>query len=168
MVKCLESIDKRSSYGQSIKILQEIISSYPPTAIISEHQGSVVGKLDEKFHILDKMIKPLKNIHNPNEEHSKISLTQSIKYFYEFLEKYNKFFRNSINIEHLRYLWSLPHIFDYLKTSKKQFEDSEIPSWKKKYYKTIDKELIRDIFNKLLCHKESEGDKYIICHPEAF
>lgn len=64
-----------SSFGQCIRILKEIVKSFPPNSFLGDNQASVIEKFDEKYNLLDTFIKALKGLQKEKEKTFKCTLS---------------------------------------------------------------------------------------------
>ncbi len=70
--------------------MKEIVKSFPPSSFLPDNQASVIEKFDEKYNLLDTFIKALKGLQKEKEKILKCTFSESLKYFYEFLEEYEE------------------------------------------------------------------------------
>lgn len=83
MSTCIGWLEKVKNYGQSIKIIDTILSTFPSTTFFSDSKKDLLDKLITKNNLLNLAIFGLKNKNKINQ--SKFTLTDIIKYLYEFL-----------------------------------------------------------------------------------
>ena len=44
------------SFGQSVQLVHKIICTYPFSSYVSDSQQSIVGKLDDKYRLVDTIV----------------------------------------------------------------------------------------------------------------
>lgn len=140
--------------------MHEIVCSYPTTAMLSDSQESIVLKLDEKQSIIDALIGGLREL--DKKQDLKVSFNASVRHLYSFLEMFGYKLKHGMKLEHISFLWYLPHFFEFL-MKPKATPNTEIPVWKRKYFKKISNDLIKDILTKLVSQ-----DEFIIPSEECF
>jgi hypothetical protein len=93
-------------------------------------QEGIVGKLDQKYSILDSMVNSLKVLKETEEkkeaEEKKVSepaerkmgFVKSLKEVYSFIERFNGFLKYPLELKHVEKLWHMPFVFDFLLKTK--------------------------------------------------
>lgn len=80
---CLGWLEKIKNYGQSLKLIDIILATFPSSTFFSDTQKNLIDKLVSKNNLLNLAIFGLKHRQKINE--TKISLPDIIKFLYSFL-----------------------------------------------------------------------------------
>jgi len=96
---CLGWLEKIKNYGQSIKLIDTILLTFPISSFFGETRKDLLDKLLLKNNLLHLTIFGLKHKQKINQK--KIPLAMTIKYLYDFLENYYDIFIPHIKIDHI-------------------------------------------------------------------
>lgn len=80
-----------------MKVIDAIISTYPPTTYFEDSQREVIEKLSSKHNLVDKLILGLAG----KLPQGKFALADSVKAVYEFLQNYYECIIGLIRITHI-------------------------------------------------------------------
>ena len=115
-------MEKRKSFGQSIRVMHGIVNSYPTNAFIGDNRKDVVEKMDAKYSVVDSIMKGIKN-HN-TMQFEKVSYPDTLKFFYSFLDEHAESLRVQLKLDNIEYLWTqgeIKQLMDFLKRNKTHY-----------------------------------------------
>lgn len=110
---------KGRNFGQSIKLVCLILSTFSEAAFWNEDRKKAVDKLDSKYNVVENIIEGFKNIESIPQ--IKVSHKECFQFFYELIDSLGSYLKVPLKTNHIEFLWYKSNseaLLNYLRKSR--------------------------------------------------